>query len=112
MTNQVLREEDNRIGSVLHAVDYLLFWLHWKKKQNKKKNGETKFFSYFCFLLYLCPLGKERHAGFTKLLEFIKEKEVNVLAKSFKFQLFLVIITEMLDDGGIRWSFFKLKRVW
>ena len=29
----------------------------------------------------------------------MKEKEVNVLAKNFKFQLFLVIITEMLDDG-------------
>ena len=44
-------------------------------------------------------------------VSFIKEKEVNVLAKSFKFKLFLVIITEMLDDGGIRGSFFKLKRV-
>ena len=30
---------------------------------------------------------------------FSKLKEVNVLAKNFKFQLFLVIITEMLDDG-------------
>ena len=55
-----------------------------------------------CPLLYLCPLGKDRHAGFTKLLEFIKEREVNVLAKSFKFQFFLVIITEMLDDREIR----------
>ena len=29
----------------------------------------------------------------------MKEKEVNVLAKNFKFKLFLIIITEMLDDG-------------
>ena len=47
-------------------------------------------------------MGNDRHAGLTKLLEFIKEKEVNVLAKSFKFQLFLVIITEMLYDGEVR----------
>ena len=67
-----------------------------------EKAVRHKFLSYFCFLLYLCPLGKDRQTGFTKLLEFIEEKEVNVLAKSFKFQLFLVIITEMLDDGGIR----------
>ena len=68
----------------------------------QKKLSDIEVFSYFCFVLYLCPLGKDRHAGFTKLLEFIKEKEVNVLAKNFKFQLFLIIITEVLVDGEVR----------
>ena len=44
-----------------------------------------------------------RKRSLTKLLEFIfKKKEEIVSAKNFKFQLFLVIITEMLVDGEIR----------
>ena len=35
MTNQVLRKEDSRIGSVLNTVGFSLFWLRWKKKTNQ-----------------------------------------------------------------------------
>ena len=48
------------------------------------------------------PSRKRSPRWLYELLEFIKEKEVNVLAKNFKFQLFLEIITEVLVDGEIR----------
>ena len=40
MTNQVLRREDNRIGSVLHTVDFSLLITLKKTKQNKTKKTE------------------------------------------------------------------------
>ena len=39
--------------------------------------------------------------------EFMNEREVDVYENIFKFQLFLLIITEMPVDGEIRWSFFN-----
>lgn len=48
------------------------------------------------------PYGKDRLAGFTTLVEFMNEREVDVYENIFKFQLFLLIITEMPVDGEIR----------
>ena len=41
MTNQVLREEEDRIGFVLYTVDFSLFQLRLKKKRKKKENGKN-----------------------------------------------------------------------
>ena len=41
MTNQVLRGEDNRIGSVLHTVDFSLL-ITLKKNKTKKKTEKPE----------------------------------------------------------------------
>ena len=42
MTNQVLREEEDRIGFVLYTVDFSLFQLRLKKKRKKKRKKRKR----------------------------------------------------------------------